>query len=240
MDFKQVIIWGHTSRGHTHYWIHHAFNRAFKYLKYNTFWVDNKLSSLESIDRTIPSLFLTEGQVDKYIPLDNKNYYIIHNCKVEKYKNLNNVLSLQVYTSPVPSKPNISKYDKYMYYDLDRKKCWIPWATDLLPNEIQNIKDIDVIEDCAQSLGASIDNKKTGIIGKVGIFSFYTTKLMTSGGQGGMFVSKDKNLVDKVRDYREFDCRRDKKHRFNFQMTDLQASIGRVQLKQLPLFLERG
>ena len=108
-----------------------------------------------------------------------------------------------------------------------------------LPNEIQNIKDIDVIEDCAQSLGASIDNKKTGLIGKVGIFSFYVTKLMTSGGQGGMFVSKDKDLVDKVRDYREFDCRRDKKHRFNFQMTDLQASIGRVQLKQLPIFLER-
>ena len=108
-----------------------------------------------------------------------------------------------------------------------------------LPNEIQNIKDIDVIEDCAQSLGASIDNKKTGLIGKVGIFSFYVTKLMTSGGQGGMFVSKDKNLVDKVRDYREFDYRRDKKHRFNFQMTDLQASIGRVQLKQLPIFLER-
>ena len=108
-----------------------------------------------------------------------------------------------------------------------------------LPNEIQNIKDIDVIEDCAQSLGASIDNKKTGLIGKVGIFSFYATKLMTSGGQGGMFVSKDKNLVDKVRDYREFDCRRDNKHRFNFQMTDVQASIGRVQLKRLPIFLER-
>ena len=108
-----------------------------------------------------------------------------------------------------------------------------------LPNKIQNIKDIDVIEDCAQSLGASIDNKKTGLIGEVGIFSFYATKLMTSGGQGGMFVSKDKNLVDKVRDYREFDCRRDNKHRFNFQMTDVQASIGRVQLKRLPIFLER-
>ena len=81
-----------------------------------------------------------------------------------------------------------------------------------LPNEIQNIKDIDIIEDCAQSLGASISNKKTGSIGKVGIFSFYATKLMTSGGQGGMFVSKDKNLVDKVRDYRDFDCRKDKKH----------------------------
>jgi len=108
-----------------------------------------------------------------------------------------------------------------------------------IPNEIQNIKDIDIIEDCAQSLGASIDNKKTGLIGKVGIFSFYATKLMTSGGQGGMLVSKDKNLVDRVRDYRDFDCRRDKKHRFNFQMTDVQASIGRVQLKRLPIFLER-
>ena len=108
-----------------------------------------------------------------------------------------------------------------------------------LPNEIQNIKDIDIIEDCAQSLGASISNKKTGSIGKVGIFSFYATKLMTSGGQGGMFVSRDKGLVDKVRDYRDFDCRKDKKHRFNFQMTDVQASIGRVQLKQLPSFLER-
>jgi perosamine synthetase len=108
-----------------------------------------------------------------------------------------------------------------------------------LPNEIQNIKDIDIIEDCAQSLGALINNKKTGLIGKAGIFSFYATKLMTSGGQGGMFVSKDKNLVDKVRDYRQFDYRRDQKERFNFQMTDIQASIGRAQLRQLPYFIER-
>jgi perosamine synthetase len=108
-----------------------------------------------------------------------------------------------------------------------------------LPSEIQGIKNINIIEDCAQSLGSSIGNKKTGLIGKVGVFSFYATKLMTSGGQGGMFVSKDKNLVDKVRDYRDFDCRKDKKQRFNFQMTDVQASIGRVQLKKLPDFLER-
>ena len=108
-----------------------------------------------------------------------------------------------------------------------------------LPSNIENIENIDIIEDCAQSLGALIGQKKTGLIGKVGIFSFYATKLMTSGGQGGMFVSKDKRLVERVRDYRDFDCRRDKKHRFNFQMTDVQASIGRVQLKRLPVFLER-
>ena len=108
-----------------------------------------------------------------------------------------------------------------------------------IPNEISNITNTDIIEDCAQSLGASIGAKKVGTIGKVGIFSFYATKLITSGGQGGMFISKDKTLVDKVRDYRDFDCRRDRKNRFNFQMTDVQASIGRVQLRKLPSFLER-
>ena len=108
-----------------------------------------------------------------------------------------------------------------------------------LPNDIQNIENIAIIEDCAQSLGALIGSKKTGLVVKVGIFSFYATKLITSGGQGGMFVSEDKDLVDKVRDYRDFDCRRDKKHRFNFQMTDVQASIGRVQLKKLPDFIAR-
>jgi perosamine synthetase len=108
-----------------------------------------------------------------------------------------------------------------------------------LPNEIKNIKDVSIIEDCAQSIGSSIGGVKTGLFGKVGVFSFYATKLMTSGGQGGMLVSKDKELVDRVRDYRDFDCRRDKKHRFNFQMTDLQASIGRVQLNKLPNFIAR-
>jgi len=108
-----------------------------------------------------------------------------------------------------------------------------------LPNNINNIKNIDIIEDCAQSLGAKISGKKVGTMGKVGIFSFYATKLITSGGQGGMFVSKDKSLVDKVRDYRDFDCRKDKKNRFNFQMTDVQASIGRIQLNKLSNFLDR-
>jgi perosamine synthetase len=108
-----------------------------------------------------------------------------------------------------------------------------------LPNNINNVQNIDIIEDCAQSLGASIGNVKTGLFGKIGIFSFYATKLMTSGGQGGMFVSKDINIVDQVRDYRNFDYRKDKKNRFNFQMTDVHASIGRIQLKKLPLFLER-
>lgn len=94
-----------------------------------------------------------------------------------------------------------------------------------------------VIEDCAQAIGASRNGKYVGTLGKLGIFSFYATKMITSGGQGGMVVSKDRDIIDQIRDYRLFDCRYDDEYRFNFQMTDLQAAIGRVQLKRLPEFL---
>ena len=99
--------------------------------------------------------------------------------------------------------------------------------------------DIIVIEDCAQALGASVAGKPVGCGGHVGIFSFYATKMITAGGQGGMLVSRDRNLADAARDYREFDGRHDRKPRFNLQMTDLQAAVGRVQLGQLPDFIAR-
>ncbi|WP_174709431.1 DegT/DnrJ/EryC1/StrS aminotransferase family protein [Nostoc sp. TCL240-02] len=108
-----------------------------------------------------------------------------------------------------------------------------------LPLCVSNLKNIEIIEDCAQALGASVNGTFVGLQGKLGIFSFYATKLITSGGQGGMVVSKDKALIDAIKDYRQFDCRQDKNKRFNFQMTDLQAAIGRAQLRKLPIFLSR-
>jgi perosamine synthetase len=108
-----------------------------------------------------------------------------------------------------------------------------------IPVDLSDFENAQIIEDCAQALGAKIKGISVGLHGKAGIFSFYATKLMTTGGQGGMFVSKEKNIVDAVRDYREFDYRKDTKKRFNFQMTDLQAAIGREQLKKLPAFLSR-
>ena len=100
-------------------------------------------------------------------------------------------------------------------------------------------KNNTTVEDCCQALGAKIDNQLVGLQGDIGFFSFYATKLMTSGGQGGMLISENKNLIDNAKDYREFDMRHDKKKRFNFQMTDLQAAIGREQLKKLPGFIKR-
>ena len=96
-----------------------------------------------------------------------------------------------------------------------------------------------IIEDCCQALGSKVNEQFVGLKGDIGIFSFYVTKLMTSGGQGGMLISTNKEYVDFARDYREFDLRNDDKSRFNFQMTDLQAAIGREQLKKLPSFIKR-
>lgn len=108
-----------------------------------------------------------------------------------------------------------------------------------IPVDLAKMDFSTIIEDCAQALGAKINGQHVGLHGVLGIYSFYATKLMTSGGQGGMIISKDETLVEQIRDYREFDYRKDDKKRFNFQMTDLHAAIGREQLKKLPNFLAR-
>ena len=108
-----------------------------------------------------------------------------------------------------------------------------------LPADVAKLGGMPLIEDCAQALGASVGGAPVGIAGKIGIFSFYATKVITSGGQGGMLVSRDLATVDAVREFREFDLRRDARPRFNFQMTDLAAAIGRAQLAALPSFLAR-
>jgi dTDP-4-amino-4,6-dideoxygalactose transaminase len=94
-----------------------------------------------------------------------------------------------------------------------------------------------LIEDCAQSLGATYQGRMTGTWGIAAIFSFYATKVITTG-QGGMVVSRDKGLLEEVRDLRAYDKKGDYKIRYNFCMTDLQARIGRIQLEKLPSFLK--
>lgn len=107
-----------------------------------------------------------------------------------------------------------------------------------IPQKISKMDNI-VIEDCAQSLGAFIGDVPSGLQGEIGVYSFYATKLMTSGGQGGMIVSRNHTYIEAIKDFRHFDARTDGRQRFNFQMTDLQASIGREQLKKLPRLLAR-
>ena len=97
----------------------------------------------------------------------------------------------------------------------------------------------DIIEDCAQALGASISGKKLGTQTEFGVLSFYATKLLTSGGHGGMIVSKNKAVADAVKNFIQFDRQRDQKFRFNFFMTEIQAAVGFAQLESFPDFLNK-
>lgn len=104
-----------------------------------------------------------------------------------------------------------------------------------MPSAITNE---NIIEDCAQAIGATINGQKVGTQTNISVFSFYATKPITSGGEGGMVVSKEKDIIDFIKDLRDFDMKNDEAERFNFQMTDLQAAIGRVQLKKIDHFIE--
>lgn len=97
---------------------------------------------------------------------------------------------------------------------------------------------IFVIEDCAQSLGAKIDNHMTGSQGQISIFSFYATKLISTG-YGGMLVSSSEEILKNARDLLDVDEKDNYKLRYNYNMTDFQAALGISQLSRLDEFIKK-
>jgi len=95
--------------------------------------------------------------------------------------------------------------------------------------------EVPVVEDCAMSLGA----EGVGAQGAISVCSFYATKVLTSGGEGGMVLTNSVELADAVRGLREYDGLPAAFPRLNCKMTDLGAAIGRVQLRRLPEFVSR-
>ena len=95
---------------------------------------------------------------------------------------------------------------------------------------------IPIIEDACQAHGAIYKNKKVGSLSDVGCFSFYPTKNMTVGGDGGMSTTNNEEVADKIRSIRdngrktknEFD-----KLGFTMRLNTVNAAIGRIQLKHL-------
>ncbi|WP_180008015.1 DegT/DnrJ/EryC1/StrS aminotransferase family protein [Acinetobacter sp. YH16057] len=123
------------------------------------------------------------------------------------------------------------------------------WMCDMDPiMQLAEEKGIFVIEDCAQAHGAMYKGKSAGSIGHIGAWSFCQDKIMTTGGEGGMVTTHDESLWKKMWSYKDhgknFDSVYNKQHPpgfrwlhdsfgTNWRMMEMQAVIGRLQLKQM-------
>lgn len=153
---KKFMIWGHKLHTHTNSYVYYGYLKAFEYLGYAPFWFDNSdIEKVKDFDFNDTIIF-TEGQVDQYVPLRKDVKYILHHCNIEKY--INNgcrIINLCNYLEPCergisinygpdkrisfvqsPIQGTVEKIKDFCFWDEQNMAVYQPWATDLLPSEI--------------------------------------------------------------------------------------------------------
>ena len=101
---------------------------------------------------------------------------------------------------------------------------------------------VAVVEDAAQSLGASFRGASAGTLGDIGIFSFFPSKALGAAGDGGACVSDDETLARRMRQIRNHGARESygwEMRGGNYRLDALQAAILDVKLAELPARLAR-
>lgn len=123
------------------------------------------------------------------------------------------------------------------------------WPCDMDPiMSLASEHRLYVIEDCAQAHGARYKGRSVGSIGHIGAWSFCQDKIMTTGGEGGMVTTNDRELWRRMWAYKDhgksWEAVYEREHPpgfrwvhesfgTNWRMTELQAVIGRIQLKRM-------
>jgi dTDP-4-amino-4,6-dideoxygalactose transaminase len=123
------------------------------------------------------------------------------------------------------------------------------WPCEMGPLiELARERGLALIEDCAQAHGAAWNGRPVGSFGDAAIFSFCQDKIMTTGGEGGMLLTDRRDVWERAWAYKDhgksyaavFERPHPPGFRWlhesfgsNFRMTEMQAAIGRVQLRKL-------
>ncbi|WP_454781370.1 DegT/DnrJ/EryC1/StrS family aminotransferase [Legionella sp. WA2022007384] len=129
------------------------------------------------------------------------------------------------------------------------------WPCDMDPIlELAEEFNLYIIEDCAQAHGAQYKGRSVGSIGHIGAWSFCQDKIMTTGGEGGMVTTNDEQLWSSMWSYKDHGKSWDAiynepiepgfrwVHRsfgMNGRMIEIQAVIGRLQLKKMPTWQQQ-
>ena len=110
-------------------------------------------------------------------------------------------------------------------------------ACDMQPiMELSEKYDLKVIEDCAQSHGATFKGKKTGTFGDFGAFSFYPTKNLGALGDGGAILSNDSEAITKIKALRNYGCHEKYYNNYigiNSRLDEIQAGFLSIKLAHL-------
>jgi UDP-2-acetamido-2-deoxy-ribo-hexuluronate aminotransferase len=101
---------------------------------------------------------------------------------------------------------------------------------------IANAHGLKVVEDCAQSFGASLHGRKTGSFGDAACFSFYPSKNLGAYGDGGMIILNDRGVAETVKKLRNHGSKGGYRHEclgYNSRLDELQAGILLIKLKRI-------
>jgi hypothetical protein len=142
--WKRFVVWGYRLHEHTHSYIHEAFVRAARWMGIDTSWLPDEPADPGGFDET---LFLTEGQVDRHLPVRDDCFYIVHNWDPARelyapIRERRNYLALQVFLTDVLDWP-VEPIDGYpgAYALAADRTVFAPWGTDLLPPEIDRQRE---------------------------------------------------------------------------------------------------
>jgi len=116
-------------------------------------------------------------------------------------------------------------------------------AADMTPIiELAVRNNLRVVEDCAQAFGATYNGRRVGTIGDCGCFSFFPSKNLSGYGDGGMVITDNSDLADKLKLLRNHGSKTRYHHKilgYNSRLDEIQAAILRVKFKKIDSFNQK-